>query len=69
MGLVRLLGFSTLSCGCVAGRYREVTSRREVTYIEEKGPSCHVATHRRNHALPMPPAARPVTRAPLARVS
>ena len=26
MSLVRLLGFTTLGCGCVSGRYREVGS-------------------------------------------
>jgi hypothetical protein len=36
MSLVRLLGFTTLSCGCVVGRYREVATSREVTYVEEK---------------------------------
>lgn len=38
MSLVRLLGFTTLTCGCVTGRYREVGSEREITYIEEKAP-------------------------------
>ena len=37
MSLVRLLGFTTLTCGCVVGRYREVASSREVSYVEEKG--------------------------------
>ena len=37
MSLVRLLGFTTLGCGCVVGRYREVATSREVTYVEEKG--------------------------------
>jgi hypothetical protein len=49
--LVRLLGFATLSCGCVAGRYREVATSREITYIEEKGHACEVTSHRRNHML------------------
>ena len=35
MSLVRLLGFTTLACGCVVGRYREVATSREVTYVEE----------------------------------
>ena len=39
MSLVRLLGFRTLTCGCVIGRYREVATSREVTYVEEKGPA------------------------------
>ena len=38
MSVVRLLGFATLNCGCVVGRYREVATSREVQYIEEKGP-------------------------------
>ncbi len=49
--LVRLLGFATLSCGCVTGRYREVATNREITYIEEKGHVCEVTSHRRNHTL------------------
>ncbi len=52
MSLVRLLGFATLSCGCVVGRYREVGTSREVAYIEEKGAACDVHNHRRNHTLP-----------------
>jgi hypothetical protein len=49
--LVRLLGFTTLSCGCVTGRYREVATHREVTYVEEKGDGCVHQAHRRNHTL------------------
>jgi hypothetical protein len=51
MSLVRLLGFATLSCGCVVGRYREVASSREVRYVEEKGRACATSAHRRNHTL------------------
>jgi len=51
MSLVRLLGFTTLACGCVTGNYREVATHREVTYVEEKGSECMHATHRRNHTL------------------
>ena len=51
MSLVRLLGFTTLSCGCVVGRYREVATSREVTYVEEKGTECHLHGHRRNHTV------------------
>jgi len=51
MSLVRLLGFSTLACGCVVGRYREVGTSREVVYIEEKGRTCDAHNHRRNHTL------------------
>ena len=40
MSLVRLLGFTTLGCGCVVGRYREVATSREVRYVEEKGKDC-----------------------------
>ena len=49
--VVRLLGFTTLSCGCVVGRYREIATSREVSYIEEKGPTCGTHGHRRNHML------------------
>ena len=68
MGLVRLLGFTTLGCGCVVGRYREVATSRELTYVEEKGESCCAAGHRRNHLvasdrlLAMPPVALTATR-------
>jgi hypothetical protein len=51
MSLVRLLGFTTLTCGCVVGRYREVATSREVTYVEEKGKSCSSHGHRRNHTV------------------
>ena len=54
MSLVKCLGFATLPCGCVIGRYREVTSHREIIYVEEKGPACEVHAHRRNHTL-LPP--------------
>lgn len=51
MSLVRLLGFTTLSCGCVVGRYRELATSREVSYVEEKGKSCGSQGHRRNHTV------------------
>jgi hypothetical protein len=51
MSLVRLLGFRTLGCGCVIGRYRELATSRELTYVEEKGPTCDLHGHRRNHTV------------------
>src|SRR6266498_5581338 len=57
MSLVRLLGFTTLGCGCVVGRYREVATSREVTYVEEKGHSCGSHGHRRNHTVAIESAA------------
>jgi hypothetical protein len=51
MSLVRLLGFTTLACGCIVGRYREVATSREVTYVEEKGQGCARHGHRRNHTV------------------
>lgn len=51
MSLVRLLGFTTLSCGCVVGRYREVATSRELRYVEEKGKGCAHHHHRRNHTV------------------
>ena len=51
MSLVRLLGFRTLACGCVIGRYRELATSREVMYIEEKGATCDTHGHRRNHTI------------------
>ena len=52
MSLVRLLGFRTLTCGCVVGRYRELATSRELFYVEEKGGHCDVHVHRRNHTIP-----------------
>jgi hypothetical protein len=66
MSLVRLLGFTTLTCGCVTGRYREVATSREITYVEEKGTTCDRPSHRRNHTLA---PARFGTSAPAARAS
>ena len=66
MSLVRLLGFRTLTCGCVIGRYRELATSREVTYIEEKGVGCQAHGHRRNHTVvdrASAPAATLITRA------
>ena len=51
MSLVRLLGFRTLACGCVIGRYRELATSRELTYVEEKGVQCQTHGHRRNHTI------------------
>jgi len=51
MSLVRLLGFTTLACGCVVGKYREVATSREIAYVEEKGESCGRHSHRRNHSI------------------
>jgi hypothetical protein len=51
MSLVRLLGFTTLACGCVVGRYREVATSREIAYVEEKGKACARHSHRRNHTV------------------
>jgi len=51
MSVVRILGFSTLSCGCVVGRYRDVASTREVVYVEEKGVACESKAHSRNHTI------------------
>ncbi len=51
MSLVRLLGFTTLACGCVIGQYRELATSREVTYVEEKGATCTQHGHRRNHTV------------------
>jgi hypothetical protein len=50
MSLVRLLGFKTLTCGCLAGH--------EIAYIEEKGAACSVHGHRRNHTVMPERAAR-----------
>jgi hypothetical protein len=59
MSLVRLLGFRTLTCGCVIGRYRELATSRELTYVEEKGQRCDVYGHRRNHTIATERVAQP----------
>ena len=69
MCLVRLLGFTTLECGCVVGRYLELSSGREVVYVEEKGGECAVYHHRRNHALPRRRPAGPVPVVAVAKAS
>jgi hypothetical protein len=51
MSLVRLLGFTTLGCGCVSGRYRELATDREISYIEEKGAACPHGGHQRNQPV------------------
>ena len=51
MSIVKLLGFETLSCGCVVGHYRDAGTVRVVTYVEEKAVTCGDASHRRNHAM------------------
>ena len=51
MSLVRLLGFRTLTCGCVVGKYRELATSRELTYVEEKGSRCEMHEHRRNQTV------------------
>ncbi|MGE0816924.1 MAG: hypothetical protein AB7O28_26465 [Vicinamibacterales bacterium] len=51
MSVVKLLGFGTMPCGCVIGRYRDVASTREVVYVEQKGPQCLSASHRQNHTI------------------
>ena len=48
---VRLLGFTTLGCGCIVGRYRELATNRDVVYVEEKGSACTLHAHRRNHTV------------------
>jgi hypothetical protein len=68
MSLVRLLGFRTLGCGCVIGRYREIATSREVTYVEEKGQACEMYGHRRNHTIAADRVAMPMVAPTLAAV-
>jgi hypothetical protein len=51
MSIVKLLGFETLTCGCVVGHYRDAGTISIVTYVEEKATTCGEASHRRNHAV------------------
>ena len=69
MSLVRLLGFKTLECGCLAGHYRELATSREIAYIEEKGSACSVHGHRRNHTVIPTRTARSAVSALAARAS
>jgi len=69
MSLVRLLGFKTLGCGCLAGHYRELATSREIAYIEEKGVACSVHGHRRNHTVMPERAVRATVSALTARAS
>jgi hypothetical protein len=57
---VRLLGFTTLGCGCIVGRYRELATNRDVNYVEEKGGACTAHGHRRNHTISDRVAASPM---------
>ena len=50
-GFVRLLGFTTLECGCIVGRYRDLATNRDVNYVEEKGYACKTHGHRRNNTI------------------
>jgi hypothetical protein len=69
MSLVRLLGFTTLACGCVVGKYREVATSREVSYVEEKGPACGSHAHRRNHTVAVERLATVSSVAPFTKAS
>jgi hypothetical protein len=69
MSLVRLIGFTTLACGCVTGKYREVATHREVTYVEEKGTDCANHAHRRNHTLAPASRSAHVASMPIAQAS
>jgi len=51
MSVVKLLGFATVHCGCVVGRYRDMGTLREIVYVEEKGVQCANASHRQNHTV------------------
>jgi hypothetical protein len=62
-GVVRLLGFTTLECGCVVGRYRELATKQDVNYVEEIGTACKTHGHRRNHTIAERVAGLPVMRA------
>ena len=51
MPLLRLLGFATLECGCLVGRYGEMAVDREVDYVEAKSSACNRHDHQRNYTL------------------
>jgi hypothetical protein len=51
MSYMRLLGFYTLPCGCSVGRYRNMSSGREVAYVEQKGGGCSTTRHRSNRTI------------------
>ena len=37
ISVIRSIGFATLPCGCVVGRYRDVASTPRVVYVEKQG--------------------------------
>ena len=50
--LVKFLGFTTLGCGCVSGRYREQQPpHKEEVYIDQKGEHCTNDDHQANRKL------------------
>jgi len=53
----------------VIGRYRELATGRELTYVEEKGTKCETHGHRRNHTIAAERAAASVTDIMSARAS
>jgi hypothetical protein len=59
MGYVKLLGLSTLPCGCVLGRYRDLSAGRDLAYVEQKGSDCRSRRHRRNRTLRPETLSRP----------
>ena len=67
--LVRLLGFVTLDCGCIVGRYHDLEQSRDVAYIESKGAACDVPKHRQNHAVSLAPPDAAVSAGRPARVA
>jgi len=52
MGLIALLGFKERTCGCVIGRYRELATHREITYVEQRGPDCAAGGHHGSQSAP-----------------
>ncbi len=52
MCIVRLLGYTTLSCGCLIVRYRDKATDEESIYVEAKGTRCFNPDHHRNGQLP-----------------
>ena len=66
MSGLKLLGFVTLDCGCLVGRYSHPAINAHVDYIEEKGRRCTNEQHQDDQVVPQPVEHRPTaTRIPV----
>ena len=45
MSLLRMIGFASLSCGCLVGRYHNSSLDCELDYVDQKGQRCNLVEH------------------------